>query len=71
MVYEIINQAIPDDANTLEVLRAAEIIIADCIIQLNASKENEEKIYKCIVEDIKNMTESFKDFIKKKEEGNE
>ena len=68
-VYEAMKQAIPDDNNMLEVLRAAEIIIADCIFQSRVSKEIEERTYKAIPDDIKKMVETFKDSNEESKEG--
>ena len=68
-VYEAMKQAVPDDNNMLEVMQAAEIIIADCIAQSGVSKDIEERTYKAIVDDVKNMTASFKVLIEEKKEG--
>ena len=38
-VYEAMQDAVPDDSNMLEVMRGAEMIIADCIAQADYSKE--------------------------------
>ena len=59
-VYEAMKQGVPDDNNTLEVIRACEFIIADCIVQSNVGKEVEEQTYKAIAEDIRKFTEAFK-----------
>ena len=68
-VYEAMKQAVPDDNNMLEVMQAAEIIIADCIAQSGVDKDIEDRTYKAIVDDIKNMTASFKVLIEEKKEG--
>ena len=52
--------AVPDDNNMLEVMRAAEFIIADCIAQSNVCKDIEERTYKAIAEDIQRFAEAFK-----------
>lgn len=59
-VYEAMKHAIPADNNMLEVIRAAELIIADCISQSGVSKEIEERTYKALADDIKDMTEILK-----------
>ena len=59
-VYEAMKKAAPDDSNVLEVIRASEFIIADCIAQSNGGKEVEEKTYKAIADDIRKFTEAFK-----------
>lgn len=59
-VYEAMKNAVPDDNNMLEVMRACELIIADCIAQSNFGKEVEEQTYKAIADDIRNLTEAFK-----------
>ena len=68
-VYEAMKQAVPDDNNMLEVMQAAEIIIADCIAQSGVDKDIEDRTYKAIVDDVKNMTASFKVLIEEKKEG--
>lgn len=68
-VYEAMNQAVPDDNNRLEVMRAAEMIIANCIAQSGVDKDNEERIYKAIADDVKHMTASLKVLIEEKKEG--
>ena len=59
-VYEAMRNAVPDDNNMLEVIRAAEFIIADCIAQSNVGKEVEEKTYKAIADEIRQLTAPFK-----------
>ena len=59
-VYEAMKKAVPDDSNMLEVMRACEIIIADCIAQSNVGKEVEEQTYKAIADDIRKLTEALK-----------
>ena len=59
-VYEAMKKAVPDDNNMLEVMRACEVIIADCIAQSNVGKEVEEQTYKAIADDIRNLTEALK-----------
>ena len=58
-VYEAMKNAVPDN-NMLEVMRACELIIADCIAQSNFGKEVEEQTYKAIADDIRKFTEAFK-----------
>ena len=60
-LFDIISDAIPtEEYSMLDIMRACEFIIADCIAQSNVSKELEEKTYASIAEDIKNFTTSFK-----------
>ena len=59
-VYEAMKKAVPDDNNMLEVMRACEFIIADCIAQSNVGKDVEEQTYKAIADDIRKFTEAFK-----------
>ena len=67
-VYEAMKNAVPDDSNMLEVIRAAELIIADCIAQTYAVKEIEEKTYKAIADDIQELTEVLKPIFKEMKE---
>lgn len=60
-LFYIIGDAIPtEEYSMLDIMRAAEFLIADCIAQSNVSKEVEEKTYASIAEDIKNFATSFK-----------
>ena len=59
-VYDAMKKAVPDDNNMLEVMRACEFIIADCIAQSNVGKDIEEQTYKAIADDIRRFTEAFK-----------
>ena len=60
-LFYILADAIPtEEYNMLDIMRACEFIIADCIAQSNVSKEVEEKTYASIAEDIKNFATSFK-----------
>ena len=60
-LFYIIADAIPTkEYSMLDIMRAAEFLIADCIAQSNVSKEVEEKTYASIAEDIKNFATSFK-----------
>ena len=59
-MYEAMQDAVPDDSNMLEVMRGAEMIIADCIAQADYSKEKEELTYKAIADDIRRFTRAFK-----------
>ena len=68
-LYEAMKQAVPDDNNMLEVIRAAEMIIADCIAQSGVSKDIEERTYKVIADDVKKVTASFKVLIEESKEG--
>ena len=67
-VYEAMKQAVPDGSNMLEVLRAAEMIIADCIAQSGVSKDIEERTYKAIADDVKKITANFKVLIEESKE---
>jgi len=62
-LYDAMRNAVPDDNNMLEVLRAAEMIIADCIAQSNFDKEREERAYKAIANDIRKFAEAFKPIV--------
>ena len=59
-VYEAMQNAVPDDSNLMEVLRGAELIIADVIAQSDFSKEKEERTYKVIADDIRRFAKAFK-----------
>jgi len=60
-LFHIIGDAIPtEEYSMLDIMRACEFIIADCIAQSNVSKEVEEKTYAFIAEDIKNFATTFK-----------
>lgn len=60
-LFHILADAIPtEEYSMLDIMRACEFIIADCIAQSNVSKELEEKTYASIAEDIKNFATSFK-----------
>ena len=61
-LYSIIGSAIPTEIySMLDIMRACELLIADCIAQSNVSKDVEEKTYASIGEDIKNFATSFKE----------
>lgn len=64
-VYEVMKNAVPYANNMLEVIRACEFIIADCIAQSNVGKEVEEQTYKAIADDIRKVTEAFKPIVEK------
>ena len=67
-LFDIIADAIPtEEYSMLDIMRACEFIIADCIAQSNVSKEIEEKTYASIAEDIKNFAQSFKEQYKGRE----
>lgn len=60
-LFYIIADAIPtEEYSMLDIMRACEFVIADCIAQSNASKDIEEKTYASIAEDIKNFATAFK-----------
>ena len=60
-LFYILGDAIPtEEYSMLDIMRACEFIIADCIAQSNVSKELEEKTYASIAEDIKNFATTFK-----------
>lgn len=67
-VYEAMSNVVPDDSNMLDVVRACELFIADCIAQSNVGKEVEEKTYKAIADDIRRFTERFKPIAEKEGE---
>ena len=68
-VYDAMKKAVPDDNNMLEVMRACEFIIADCIAQSNVGKDIEEKTYNAIADDIRRFTEAFKPIAEEVMEG--
>jgi hypothetical protein len=59
-LYEAMKMAVPDDSNILEVIRACEFIIADCIAQSDSSEEHDEQSFKAIADDIRRFTRAFK-----------
>jgi len=59
-LYEAMKMAVPDDSNILEVIRACEFIIADCIAQSDSSEEHDEQSFKAIAADIRRFTKAFK-----------
>ena len=60
-LFNILGNAIPtEEYSILDIMRACEFIIADCIAQSNVSKELEEKTYASIAEDIANFATTFK-----------
>lgn len=60
-LFNIIADAIPtEEYSMLDIMRACEFVIADCIAQSNVSKDIEEKTYASIAEDIKNFATAFK-----------
>lgn len=67
-VYEAMKKVVPDDNNMLDVMRAVEMIIAECIAQSVVSKDIEERTYKAIAADVKNMTAIFKVLIEERKE---
>ena len=61
-LFDIIYDAIPtEEYSILDIMRACEFVIADCIAQSNVSKDIEEKTYASIAEDIKNFATAFKE----------
>lgn len=62
-VYEAMRKAVPDDNNMLEVIRACELMIADCIAQSKVGKEVTERTYQAIADDIKKFVETLKPII--------
>lgn len=61
-LFDIIADIIPtEEYSMLDIMRAAEFLIADCIAQASTSVEIEEKTYKVVAEDIKNFAQAFKE----------
>ena len=58
-IYEILRKAVPDGANVLAVLRAAEFLLADCIASADVSDEVRELTYAAIPDDIRNFVKAF------------
>ena len=58
-IYKIMRKAVPDGANVLAVLRAAEFLLADCIASTNVSDEVRELTYVAIPNDIRNFVKAF------------
>ena len=57
-IYEQMAAAVPDDANMIAVIRAAELLIADCICQTKVNKASEQT-YADIAENVRKFTESM------------
>jgi hypothetical protein len=64
-VYEAMKNAVPDDNKMLEVVRAAEFVIADCLAQSNVGTEIDDCVYQAIAKDIKRFAEYFKPIAEK------
>ena len=62
-LFETLKNAVPDDNNMLEVMRACELMIADCIAQSKVGKEVEEQTYKAIADDIKKFVDTLKPIV--------
>lgn len=60
-LYDIMRKSIPDEYNMLEVIRAAEFILADCIAQSGVSDEVKEKTFASIPEDVKAFEKTFRE----------
>ena len=58
-IYEKMAEAVPDDANMMAVIRAAEFMIANCISQTKLTAVDREKVYDSITEDVKRFVESM------------
>ena len=57
-IYEKMAEAVPDDANMMAVIRAAELLIADCICQTKVNKVS-ERTYAAIAENVRKFAESM------------
>ena len=64
-VYEAMKNAVPDDNTMLEVVRAAEFVIADCLAQSNVGTEIDDLVYQAIAKDIKLFAEYFQPIAEK------
>lgn len=58
-MYEILRKAVPTEANTLAVMRAAEFLLADCIAQSGVSEQVREETYASIPDDIRIFVKAF------------
>ena len=58
-IYEKMADAMPDDANMMAIIRAAELLIADCIAQAKLTAEDRQKAYAKISEDVKTFSEAY------------
>ena len=58
-VYETLRKAVPQGANVLAILRAAEFLMADCIAQADVSDQVREETYASIPDDIRNFVKAF------------
>ena len=58
-IYEKMAEAVPDDANMMAVMRAAELLIADCICQTKINEEVREKTYAHIAKEVRKFAESM------------
>ena len=57
-IYEKMAEAVPDDANMMAVIRAAEFMIASCIAQTKVNKVS-ERTYAAIAENVRKFAESM------------
>ena len=58
-IYETLRKTVPDGSNVLAVLRATELLLADCIASADVSDEVREDTYKAIPDDIRNFVKAF------------
>lgn len=58
-IYETLRKAVPDGANVLAVMRAAEFLLADCIAAADVTDEVREQTYAAIPDDIRNLVKAF------------
>ena len=61
-IFEKMVKAVPDDANLMATIRAAEFLIAYCIAQANVDKPTKEKIYAHLPEIVKYHVEEFEKY---------
>ena len=59
-IYEKMAAAVPDDANMMAVIRAAEFMIASCIAQAKVDELTKEQTYAAIADDVKNFEKAFR-----------
>ena len=59
-VYEAMRDAVPDGCNLMDVIRGAEVIIADAIARAKLGEKAEERAYEIIPCDIRELVEVMK-----------
>lgn len=64
-IFDAMRDAVPKGSNVKDVIRGAEIVIADCIAQSYVGDDVDEEIYKIIADDIKLSVEHLKPIIER------